>query len=59
MSPELFRFAGAPPRREALDGLASLEWLLDHLWSLTLVQAEVPGVFGVRPVVEYGVRRFE
>jgi len=33
--------------------------LLDHLWSLTFVQAEVPGAFGVRPVVEYGVRRFE
>jgi hypothetical protein len=44
-----------PPRSEALDGLASLEVLLNHFWSLTLVQAEVPGAFGVRLVVDCGV----
>ena len=44
-----------PPRSEALDGRASLKVVLDHFWSLTLVQAKVPGAFGVRPVVDYGV----
>jgi hypothetical protein len=42
-------------RREALDGLAILEVLLNYFWSVALAQAEVPSTFGFRSVVDNGV----